>query len=185
MVNKITIDDWLWAYNAVKSGETSSPRTSALYELDDGTVTEGPIYSVTKIDDFTVEVRLGNVETDEDGNVMMDEDGNAVLIPNCQAISELNDITVVPAHAYEATFGDDYASMDADPYYVPLTDNGVATFGEFTDPFIEFGVQVSLLSDQNYTDGVVVVRSHRANGSTRMLKMRPLCTSVSLRAISP
>lgn len=149
---QINADDWIWAVNAVKSGTTSSPRTSALYQLDDGTVTEGPIHSVTKIDDFTVEVRLGNVQKDADGNVVLDDAGNPVLIPNCDAITDIDDIAVVPEHIFSAQFGTDYAGMDADPFFVPQSESGFGTFGAFTDPFIEFGVQVSLVADQNYTD---------------------------------
>jgi peptide/nickel transport system substrate-binding protein len=151
---QMTADDWIWAVNAVKSGQTSSPRTSALFQLDDGTIAEGPIHSVTKIDDFTIEVRLGNVTRDEEGNVVVDEAGNAVLTPNCDAINSLNDISVVPSSIYEAAFGTDYAAMDADPYFVPQDAEGnFVTYGPFTDPFIEFGVQVSLLADETYTEG--------------------------------
>ena len=151
---QITSEDYMWAYNAVASGTTSSSRTYVMYELADGTVTEGVVHSMEALDDFTIQVRLGNVVTDEDGEVVLDADGNPELTVNCQAISDLNDIPVVPAHVYEAAFGDDYASMDGDPYFVPESEAGMATFGQFSDPFIEFGVQVSLLSDQGYVDAV-------------------------------
>ena len=149
---QITSADYLWAVNAVQSGVTSSPRTSVFYELADGTNVGGTIHEVTALDDFTVQIRLGNVETDDNGEVIVDADGNAVLIPNCDAINDINDVTPVPAHIYSAAFGDDYGSMDSDPYFVPESDGGIATFGAWTDPFIEFGVQVSLLADQNYPD---------------------------------
>jgi peptide/nickel transport system substrate-binding protein len=151
---QITAEDYLWAFNAVQSGTTSSSRTYVMYQTADGTVTEGVVHEIEALDDFTIRVRLGNVQTDEEGNVVLGEDGKPVLTVNCQAISDLNDIPVVPAHVYEAAFGSDYASMDADPYFVPESENGVATFGQFTDPFIEFGVQVSLLADQGYVDAV-------------------------------
>lgn len=151
---QITAADYLWAFNAVASGTTSSSRTYVMYELDDGTVSEGVVHSIEALDDFTVRVRLGNVVRDEEGNVILDADGNPELTVNCQAISDLNDIPVVPAHVYEAAFGMDYASMDSDPYFVPEGEDGMATFGQFTDPFIEFGVQVSLLADQGYVDAV-------------------------------
>ena len=149
---QITADDYLWAFNAVKSGQTSSSRTYVMYELDDGTLSDGVVHSITKLDDFTLEIHLGNVEKDDEGNPVLDEDGNPVLIPNCIAIQDLNDIPVVPAHVYEAAFGSDYASMDEDPYFKPEGENGIATFGPFTDPFIEYGVQVSLLADTGYPD---------------------------------
>lgn len=151
----ITADDYLWAFNAVQSGETSSSRTYVMYELADGTLSDGPVHEITKVDDFTLEIRLGNVETDDEGNVVEDEDGNPVLVPNCLAINDLNDIPVVPEHIYSQAFGENYASMDDDPYFVPANDDGtLATFGPFTDPFIEFGVQVSLLASNEGLDTI-------------------------------
>src|SRR5690606_18779689 len=52
----ITSADYLWAVNAIRSGLTSSPRTSMFAELDNGTITEGPIVDVQAIDDYTVQV---------------------------------------------------------------------------------------------------------------------------------
>lgn len=144
---QITADDWLWAVDAVRSGVTSSPRTSAFYQTDDGTVIGGPIHSVTQIDDFTVEVSLGTVATDENGENIVNEDGTFELLPACDALTTVNDVSVVPEHVYAAQFGDDYAAMDSDPYFYPG-----ATFGPFNDPFLDFGVQVSLLADQTYSD---------------------------------
>lgn len=144
---QITADDYIYAVNAVRSGATTSPRTSAFYQLDDGTLAGGSIHEVTKIDDFTIEFLLGAVETDENGEDVLNEDGSLSLLPACDAFGDLNDIAVVPEHTFSAAFGDDYASMDADPYFY-----GDASFGAFDDPFIEFGVQVSLLANQNYSD---------------------------------
>ena len=144
---QITADDWIWAVEATRSGVTTSPRTNVFYQLDDGTVIGGSIHEVTKIDDFTIEVRLGTVETDENGEVVLDENGNPALLPACDALGDLNDIAVVPEHVFAAQFGEDYAAMDSDPYFYPG-----ATFGPFNDPFIDFGVQVSLLASQEYTD---------------------------------
>jgi peptide/nickel transport system substrate-binding protein len=149
---QVTADDYIWAVNAVKSGTTSSTRTTAFYELDDGSQPGGPIHSVTKIDDFTIEIRMGGVETDENGEVVLDENGDPVLLTQCNAIFNVNDVTPVPAHVYAATFGDNYAAMDNDPYFFPTTDTGPATFGMFTEPFMEPGVGVDLLSDQNFPD---------------------------------
>jgi peptide/nickel transport system substrate-binding protein len=148
----ITAADYLWSVNATRSGLTSSPRTSVFYQLDDGTAIGGVIHEVTALDDYTVQIRLGNVVTDEAGEVVLGEDGKPVLQPNCVAINEVNDITPVPAHIYGPAFDENLASMEDDPYFFPSTDNGPATFGPFTDPFIEFGVQVSLIADQNYPD---------------------------------
>ena len=144
---QISADDWIWAVEATRSGLTTSPRSGVFYELADGTINGGSIHSVTKIDDFTIEVRLGTVDTDENGDAILDEDGNPVLLPACDALGDLNDIAVVPEHVFAAQFGDDYAAMDADPYFY-----GGASFGPFNDPFLDFGVQVSLLADQGYTD---------------------------------
>jgi peptide/nickel transport system substrate-binding protein len=148
----ITAEDWVWAYEAIRSGETISPRVSALYDLADGSITGGTIHDVTMLDDYTLEIRLGTVATDEDGEVITGDDGEPQLVPNCEALSDLNDIPVVPAHAYEAAFGGDYGSMSDDPYFVPETPGGFGTFGPFTDPYIEFGVQTSLLADQSFPD---------------------------------
>ncbi|MEM9952028.1 MAG: ABC transporter substrate-binding protein [Chloroflexota bacterium] len=147
---QITADDWIWAVDAVQSGLTTSPRSSALYQTgegDDATIIGGPIHSVTKIDDFTVEVKLGTVERDEAGEIVLDENGDPALLPACDALTSVDDITVVPEHIYAAQFGEDYAAMDADPYFYPG-----ATFGPFNDPFLDFGVQTSLLASQEYTD---------------------------------
>ncbi|MEO0595600.1 MAG: ABC transporter substrate-binding protein, partial [Chloroflexota bacterium] len=149
---QITADDYLWAVAATQSGVTSSPRTSALYELADGTISGGSIHEIIKIDDFTLQIELGSVQRDEAGEIILAEDGTPALVAACDAIYDVNDITVVPEHVFSERFGEDYAQMDEDPYFFPISDNGPATFGPFTDPFIEFGVQVSLLADQNYTD---------------------------------
>lgn len=150
---QITANDWFWAYEATKSGVVDTPRTSVLYQLDDGTLTDGTIHEVTVIDDFTLEIRLGNVIIDEEtGEVVLDEEGNPVLTPNCVALSDINDISPVPSHIFDAAFGEDLTLMNNDPYFIPQSDGGFGTFGPFTDPFIEFGVQVSLLRDESYTD---------------------------------
>jgi peptide/nickel transport system substrate-binding protein len=148
----ITSADYMWSVNATKSGLTSSPRTSAFYRLDDGTVIGGVIHEVTAPDEFTVVVRLGNVQLDEAGAAVLDADGKEVLIPNCDAINSVNDVTPVPAHIYGPAFDGNLGGMDDDPYFLPQGEEGPATFGIFTDPFIEFGVQVSLLANQDYPD---------------------------------
>ncbi|GAB1420730.1 peptide-binding protein [Anaerolineales bacterium] len=136
---QITADDYLWVFNAVKSGTTSSPRTYVFNELDDGTKAGGTIFSAEKIDDFTIKFVLGELGENEDGST--------TIVPNCIAISDINDIAVVPSHIYEAEFGSDYALMDEDPYFVPA-----GTFGPFTDPFFESGVSTSLVASSSYPD---------------------------------
>lgn len=148
----ITADDYIWAVNSVRSGVTSSTRTTMFYDLADGTVAGGPVHDVTKIDDYTIEIRLGGVETDENGEVILDENGDPVLVAQCNAILELTQVAPIPSHIFSEVFGDDYAAQDGDPYFFPTTDNGSATFGEFTDPYIEFGVGVDMIANQNFTD---------------------------------
>ncbi len=139
----ITADDYLWAYHAVKSGLTSSPRTGVLYQLDDGTVTGGTIFDVQKVDDYTLTITLGTAETDADGK------WTGKVLPNCVALSDINDITPVPSKDFEAQFGSDYAAMEADPYFV------ASTWGPFQKPYPEFGVQVSMEPDQAYPDATL------------------------------
>jgi peptide/nickel transport system substrate-binding protein len=139
----VTADDYLWSFEAVRSGESSSPRTYALTQLADGTPAGGTIHSATKIDDYTIEFQVGDPIFNEDGEF----EG---LEPNCNVFSDMTQITMVPAHIYEEAFGNDYASMDDDPFFVPE-----GTFGTFTDPFFESGVQVSLLANQAYDDAIL------------------------------
>jgi peptide/nickel transport system substrate-binding protein len=148
----MTSADYLWSVNAVRSGLTSSARTSSFYKLDNGTVTGGVMHEVTAPDDFTVVIRLGNVVTDEAGDPVMNAEGQFELTPNCDAILSVDDISPVPAHIYGPAFDGNLAGMDDDPYFFPRSGDTPATFGPFTDPFIEFGVGVSLLADQNYPD---------------------------------
>lgn len=149
---QITAEDYLWAFTAVQSGTTSSPRTYVMYQTADGTVTEGPVHEIMALDDFTIQVRLGLPITDDSGELVLGDDGKPVLTVSCDAIQDLNDIPVVPAHVFEAAYGSDFASMDGDPYFVPKTDGGLATFGAFTDPYMEPGVQISLLASADYPD---------------------------------
>jgi len=148
----ITSADYLWSVNAVRSGLTSSARTSAFYKLDNGTVTGGVMHEVTAPDEFTVVIRLGNVVTDESGAEVVNAEGQFELTPNCDAILSVDDITPVPAHIYGPAFDENLSAMDDDPYFFPRSGETPATFGPFTDPFIEFGVGVSLLADQNFPD---------------------------------
>ncbi|MCU0514575.1 MAG: ABC transporter substrate-binding protein [Anaerolineae bacterium] len=110
----ITANDYVWAFNATKSGVTSSPRTNVIYQLDDGTVSGGAIFSVEAVDDFTLRVTLGVADTDDTGALVG-------IKPSCTALSDINDITPVPAHVFGPTFDADLTGMDADPYFVGPT----------------------------------------------------------------
>jgi peptide/nickel transport system substrate-binding protein len=139
----ITADDYLWAFNAVKTGQTSSPRTYVFYELDDGTVTDGSIFDAKKIDDYTIEFTMGVAVKDADGKF------TGEIKPSCTALNDINDIAVAPSHVYGPKFDSDLSGMDSDPYFVG------PTWGPFKDPYLEFGVQTSLLADTAYPDAVL------------------------------
>jgi peptide/nickel transport system substrate-binding protein len=146
----VTADDYLWSYNATKSGRSGSVRTNVLYQLDDGTKTGGAIFDVVKVDDYTLEVSVGTASEDEDGNLVE-------ILPDCIAINEINDITPVPAHVYDPVFGDNYEELANDPYFIPVnqeTGDPVGV-GMMYDPFMEFGIQVSLLANPEDTDALL------------------------------
>ncbi|MBZ0294425.1 MAG: hypothetical protein K8L99_17815 [Anaerolineae bacterium] len=124
---QITSADYMWAVEATRSGETSSPRTGVFETLADGTPAGGKIVNIEAPDDFTVQVTFTEAD--------------------CVAFEDVNDITPIPSHIFEALYGDDYASMDEDPRHLPE-----ATFGPFTDLEFEPAVRVSLLADQTYPD---------------------------------
>lgn len=153
---QINADDYLWSIAATQSGVTNSPRSSIFWELSDGTANGGAIHEITKIDDFTIQFELGAVQFDEAGEIILAEDGTPALIPDCDALGDINDVTPVPEHVFSEAFGEDYALLNDDPYFFPISGSGPATFGPFTDPFIEFGVQVSLLADQTYSDTIAL-----------------------------
>lgn len=136
----ITAQDYIWSLDAVRSGVTSSPRTYVFYQLADGSVSGGSVFEYKAIDDYTLEIKLGQAVTDEAG------EWTGEVVASCTALSDLNDIAPVPAHVFGPKYGEDYSSMQDDPYFVG------PTFGVFTDPYLEFGVQVSLLADQTYPD---------------------------------
>jgi peptide/nickel transport system substrate-binding protein len=136
----VTADDYIWSFNAVRSGQTSSPRTYVFYQMEDGTVADGGVFDIKKIDDYTIEFHIGAAVKDEEGN------WTGEVTPSCVALSDLNDIAVVPAHIFGPKFDSDLTAMDTDPYFVGTT------AGNFKDPYLEFGVQVSLLADQSWPD---------------------------------
>lgn len=123
----ITAHDYLWAVNAVRSGQTSSPRTYVFATLADGSAGSGKVADIVALDDYTVQVTFSE--------------------PDCIAISDLNDIPVVPAHEFEALYGTDYAKMDEDPRRIPQ-----ATFGVWKDLEFAPGQRISMIADQTYPD---------------------------------
>jgi peptide/nickel transport system substrate-binding protein len=78
----ITANDWIYAYNAIASGETSTPRTVALPLIE----------SVEAPDDKTLVIHINS--------------------PACNALSLLVDIQPLPAHAVEAQINGDFSLID-------------------------------------------------------------------------
>jgi len=123
----ITAADYLYAANAVRSGQTSSPRTSMFETLDDGTPAGGKIQEIVALDDYTVQVTFSEAD--------------------CLAFGQVDDSGVVPAHIYEQLFGTDYALMDENPRDPRLVE---VSFGPFRDLEFRPGEGVSLIDDQSY-----------------------------------
>jgi len=138
----ITADDYLYAVEAVRSSTTSSPRNYYWYTDANGAKTGGSIIDYEKIDDYTIQFTIGEPVEDEDGNLID-------VKPSCVAFTDVaqSGEMVVPSHLFMERFGEDYAAMDDDALWVPP-----ATFGAFKEPFVETGVQVSLIADQAYPD---------------------------------
>ncbi len=124
---QITANDLVWAADAILSGETSSPLTSAFETLADGTPAGGKIISIEAVDDFTLQYTFSQQD--------------------CIAFESANDIPFVPAHVFEELYGGNYAAMDENPRELPT-----ATFGPFKDLEFEAGVRVSYLPDQDFPD---------------------------------
>lgn len=123
----ITAADYLYSVNAVRSGLTSSPRTSMFATLDDGTPAGGNIVSIEASDDYTVVVTFEAVD--------------------CGSFNDVNDVPAVPSHIFSQIFGEEYGLMDEDPRYIPTT-----SFGTFKDVEFSPDQQVSLIADQTYPD---------------------------------
>jgi peptide/nickel transport system substrate-binding protein len=123
----ITSRDYMYAVNAIRSGQIDSPRVDMFATLADGTPSGGKIVDIQAPDDYTVVVTFSQ--------------------PDCIAFSDINNATVVPAHVFDELYGDNYAAMLEDPRRIPTV-----SFGMFKD--IEFapGERVSLLADQSYPD---------------------------------
>jgi peptide/nickel transport system substrate-binding protein len=126
----ITSADYIYAAEAIRSGQTSSPRTYVFETLVDGTETGGKVVNIEAPDANTVVVTFSQ--------------------PDCIAFSDVNDIPMVPAHVFSELYGDNYAAMDEDPRAIPTV-----TWGPFKD--IEFAPseRISMIADQSYSDALL------------------------------
>jgi peptide/nickel transport system substrate-binding protein len=78
----ITANDWIYAYNAISSGATTSPRTVALPLIE----------SVEAPDDHTLVIHINSAA--------------------CNALNLLTDIQPLPAHAVDAQINGDFSLLD-------------------------------------------------------------------------
>lgn len=96
----VTAHDYQFTFDALASGETSSPRGSVLQSVE----------SVAAIDDTTLEVTL--------------------KLASCRAIDELDDFGILPRHAIEPLLDGDFAAMNELEYNKnPNVTSGVFNFG--------------------------------------------------------
>ncbi|HVU13171.1 MAG TPA: ABC transporter substrate-binding protein [Phototrophicaceae bacterium] len=97
----VTAQDFIYSYNAIASGKTSSPRTDAVDVID----------SVSSPDDYTLVIKYKT--------------------PACNNIDETNEIVPVPAHVLQQQIGSDYSKMDkADFNTNPTVSDGVFNFSQ-------------------------------------------------------
>ena len=98
----VTAQDFIYAYNAVASGKTSSPRTYAA----------APIVKVEAPDDHTLVITYKTAA--------------------CNNLDNTNAITPIPAHIFQQQIGTDYAKMDnMDFNKNPTVSDGVFSFSKF------------------------------------------------------
>ena len=96
----VTAHDYAFTFEALASGETSSPRTSVLQS----------VASVEAMDDATVVVTLS--------------------VASCRAIDELDDFGILPKHIIEPLIDGDYSAIDTLEYNKnPDVTSGVFNFG--------------------------------------------------------
>jgi peptide/nickel transport system substrate-binding protein len=126
----VTSADYVYAANAVRSGQIDSPRTSVFETMADGTPAGGKVVSIEAPDDYTVVVTFSEAD--------------------CIAFEDVNDISTVPAHVFSELYGEDYAKMMDDPRTIPTV-----SFGPFKDIELEPGARVSLIADQSYPDALL------------------------------
>jgi peptide/nickel transport system substrate-binding protein len=91
---QMTSADVMWFWDAVKSGETSTPRTNMVDNIE----------SIEAPDAHTIVITFKNA--------------------NCNSLDLLAPLTPVPAHVYSEVFGTDYAGMDASDYNLNPTVSG-------------------------------------------------------------
>lgn len=95
----ITAEDYKFTFDALASGDVSSPRTSVLQTID----------RVEAPDPQTVVIHLKNA--------------------SCRAISEFDDFGILPAHAIRAIIGDDWSMINTMDYNkAPSVTSGVFMF---------------------------------------------------------
>ena len=96
----VTAHDYKFTFDALASGETSSPRGSVLQSVE----------GVEAIDDTTLEITL--------------------KLASCRAIDELDDFGILPQHAIEPLLEGDFATMNDLEYNKnPDVTSGVFNFG--------------------------------------------------------
>ena len=96
----VTAHDYAFTFEALASGETSSPRTSVLQS----------VASVEAMDDTTVVVTLS--------------------VASCRAIDELDDFGILPKHIIEPLIDGDFSAIDTLEYNKnPDVTSGVFNFG--------------------------------------------------------
>ena len=96
----VTAHDYAYTFEALASGETSSPRGSVLQSVD----------SVEAVDDTTLVVNL--------------------KLASCRALDELDDFGILPKHHFESLTGGDFAEIDNLEYNKnPDVTSGVFNFG--------------------------------------------------------
>ena len=98
----ITAADYKYTFDALASGETSSPRSSILDTVD----------SVDLVDDYTLQFNLSTA--------------------SCRVLTEIDDIGVLPKHHFEELTGGEFAAIDELEYNLdPDITSGVFNFGAF------------------------------------------------------
>lgn len=124
---QITSADWIWALDALRSGLLNSDLGAFMFEtLDDGTPGSGTVVDAVALDDFTVQITFA--------------------APDCNNLGYIVDY-VVPAHIFDADFGDDISLMNDDTLYLPG-----AYWGPWMDPELIPGDRVNLLANQEWPD---------------------------------
>ena len=100
MEHSVTAHDYKFTYDALASGETSSPRTDVLQSIE----------SVEAADDTTLVITLS--------------------LASCRVIEEVDDFGILPKHVIEPLIDGDFAEIDNLEYNKhPNVTSGVFNFG--------------------------------------------------------